>query len=299
MVKAILAVDIGGTSIKFAKWTNNQLTQLCSERTPDSLAAFYQLLVQKKDQLAAQTQVIGVAISSPGAVNKESGVIEGMSAVPYLHGFPIEPELKKRLALPVSIENDANCAGLAESLMGAGRDADTMISLVIGSGVGGAVIIDHHIWHGAHLFGGEFGYMVMDPAIGATLSNLASPVNQARLFSQESGRNVSGKEMFELAKKGDSLAQKYVDRIVTALAQAAYNLQNSLDVDKIVLGGAVSANPHLLPLIDVKIDMLQRKVDAPGLHPSIVVGKYRNQANQMGAVLDFCQSRSLAINEIK
>lgn len=297
-MKALMTVDVGGTSIKFGYYANKHLHKLIDYPTPDKLINYYQVIKQQKDNLAASFDLIGVAISSPGAVNKKTGVIEGDSAIKYIHNFPIRQQLVQRLGTKVSLENDANCAGLGESFFGEGKNCHSIISIVIGSGVGGAIVKNHQIHHGAHLFGGEFGYMIMRPATGDTLSHLVSPVTVARIFSQQNGQQVTGKELFDLAKRGNQKAQKLVDQITTYLALACYNLQNSYDPDKIIIGGAISANPVLLPAIKKHIHAWQEGNEDIGCRPKIVISKFHNQANQLGAVIDFCQSYGLTINQI-
>lgn len=297
-MSSILAVDVGGTSIKFGRWHNNQLSKFDQQPTPDTLNGYYQLLESILNNLGKVDDVKGVAMSLPGAVNKVTGVIEGSSAIPYIHNFPIKAALESRLGTKVTIENDANCAGLAENQLGAGKDVPTILMLVIGSGVGGAIINNGLVWHGRHLFGGEFGNMIIDPQTGQTLSNAASPVNVAREYSKKHGHQVTGKELFDLAMEDNHNAQMAVSGIITALAQASYNLQNAFDPDKIILGGAVSANPHLLPWVNKKIKELSSRVDVPGQYPQVEVAQFHNEANQLGALIDFCQTYQLDMQKI-
>lgn len=133
----LIAIDIGGTTIKIATWINKKLKMIFTIDTPNDLETFYNELSNAVNEIKASNKIDGVAISSPGAVNKKTGVIEGASALPYIHNFKIVPELEKRFGLPVSIENDANCAALAELVAGSAKDCSSMAFLVIGTGVGG------------------------------------------------------------------------------------------------------------------------------------------------------------------
>lgn len=110
----LIAIDIGGTTIKIATWINKKIKMVFTIDTPDNLDTFYEELTDAVNEIKAKNKINGVAISSLGAVNKKTGVIEGASALPYIHNFKIVPELEKKFGLPVSIENDANCAALAE-----------------------------------------------------------------------------------------------------------------------------------------------------------------------------------------
>lgn len=283
-------VDIGGTSIKFAVMKDGQLEKLEPVKTPQTLDEFYQVLTAKVDSMKVQYQITGVGISSPGAVNKKAGVVEGASAIPYIHNFEIQQALSKHFDLPVSMENDANCAALAELDSGAGKDVSSLLFLIIGTGVGGSVIINHQIWHGAHLFGGEFGFTLVDDK--STLSNLATSVGVAQRYNANSKpvTNYSGKEVFDLADRGDVRAQKEVQTMYYSLAKGIYNLQYSFDPELIVLGGAVSNNPHLIPEVNKEIEKIRKVVKIASIKPEIVPCHYTDEANLRGAAVDFAQT---------
>lgn len=283
----LAAIDIGGTTIKIATWKDNQLQDKHAIDTPKNLNGFYQALTDEVDKIKKDTKIEGVAISSPGAVNKKTGIISGSSAIPYIHNFKIVDELEKRFGLPVSIENDANSAALGELAEGSGKGCDSMAFFVIGTGIGGALIINQKVWHGAHLFGGEFGYMIM----GAhTLSELASPVAMANRYNKRTGKHLDGKTIFELSDKDDPAASDERQTLIHALAVAIYNIQHSFDPEKIVLGGGISNNPELIPLLNKEIDRLRDGLDLVTLKPDIVLCKLKSDANLRGAVADFEQN---------
>ncbi|MDB6239286.1 ROK family protein [Lactobacillus amylovorus] len=283
----LAAIDIGGTTIKIATWKDNQLQDKHAIDTPKDLDGFYEALTEEVNKIKKDTKIEGVAISSPGAVNKNTGIIGGSSAIPYIHNFKIVDELEKRFGLPVSVENDANSAALGELAEGSGKGCDSMAFFVIGTGIGGALIINQKVWHGAHLFGGEFGYMIM----GAhTLSELASPVAMANRYNERTGKHLDGKTIFELADKDDPVASDERQTLIHALAVAIYNIQHSFDPEKIVLGGGISNNPELIPLLNKEIDRLRDDLDLVTLKPDIVLCKLKSDANLRGAVADFEQS---------
>lgn len=283
----LAAIDIGGTTIKIATWKDNQLQDKHAIDTPKDLNGFYKALTEEVNKIKKDTKIEGVAISSPGAVNKKTGIIGGSSAIPYIHNFKIVDKLEKRFGLPVSIENDANSAALGELAEGSGKGCDSMAFFVIVTGIGGALIINQKVWHGAHLFGGEFGYMIM----GAhTLSELASPVAMANRFNERTGKHLDGKTIFELADKDDPVASDERQTLIHALAVAIYNIQHSFDPEKIVLGVGISNNPELIPLLNKEIDRLRDGLDLVTLKPDIVLCKLKSDANLRGAVADFEQN---------
>lgn len=282
----LVAIDIGGTTIKLATWNGKELKDIHSVDTPATLEEFYDVLTIAVNDIKKTTPVEGVAISSPGAVNKKTGVIEGASALPYIHNFEIVPELEKRFGLPVSIENDANCAALGELADGAGKGCESMAFFVIGTGIGGSIIINQKIWHGAHLFGGEFGFMLID---GKQLSGLASPVSMAKEYNKRTGKDFDGKTVFELADAADTIAQEERHKMLNSLAQAIFNIQHSFDPEKIVLGGAISNNPELIPLLNDEIADIRNNMDITTLKPELDLCTLKGSANLRGAVYDFEQ----------
>ncbi|MQS76869.1 ROK family protein [Lactobacillus halodurans] len=281
-------IDIGGTSIKFGVLVNEELKRMDSIKTPENLEDFYKELTTKVNEMKNNYPIAGVGISSPDAVNKKTGIVEGISAISYIHNFKIQPELSKRFDLPVSMENDANCAALAEVKYGAGKNVNNLLFLIIGTGVGGSFIVNRKIIHGAHLFGGEFGFTLNSE--DKTLSELGTSVGVANRYNEQSDTNYTGKEVFDLAKKGDKLAQKEVQIMYHALAKGIYNLQYSFDPELIVLGGAVSNNPDLLPGVKNEIEKIRKTVEIAPFSPKVVLCKYTNESNLLGAAVDFHQT---------
>lgn len=283
----LAAIDIGGTTIKLATWKDGKLQNNHAFDTPKDLNGFYDVLTAEINKIKQDTKIEGVAISSPGAVDQKTGIIGGSSALPYIHNFKIVDELEKRFELPVSIENDANSAALGELAAGAGKGCNSMAFFVIGTGIGGALIINQKVWHGAHLFGGEFGYM----SIGTkSVSDLASPVAMANRYNERTGKKLDGKTVFALADEDDPVASDERQTLIHSLALAIYNVQQSFDPDKIVIGGGISNNPELIPLLNREIDYIRKQVNPASIKPEIVLCSLKSNANLRGAVADFEQA---------
>lgn len=281
----LILIDIGGTTIKFGLNTGGKLKILPAKKTPKTLPKFYQCLEETVNELKKQAPIKGVALSSPGAVDQKTGVIGGASALPYIHGFDIRSELKKRFGLPVSIENDANCAALAEMASGAGKKVKDAIFLVIGTGVGGALVEDKKLHHGAHLLGGEFGYLLLGQEM--TVSQIVSPVSIAERYNAKTRQALSGKEVFAKAQTGDKIASVEVDNALQTLALLIYNLQYSFDPELFIIGGAISKNPALISMLEPKLAKLRQKVKVAKLEPKLAVCRYYEQANLLGAAINF------------
>lgn len=286
---ALLVVDIGGTTVKYALYKDNHLQDASSFRTPKSWEEMKAHLFEVRSSFIDES-IEGIAISSPGAVDVNNGIIHGISAIPYIHEFEIVRELEELFQLPVTIENDANCAALAELAYGVAKSVGTVLFFIIGSGVGGAVAIDGKLHKGPNLFGGEFGYMILNN--GYTLSQLASPVHVANRYSSENRLStpISGQELFQLSDSGDLGAGEAVKGLIQALGSGIFNSSLVLNPDLVVLGGAISKRKALVKEILEQIDCLREKTGAEDLTIPLVTCQFYNDANLLGAVVHF-QSR--------
>ena len=196
----LVVFDIGGTAVKHGYFSNEVLAHQGKFPTPVTFENMKEEMLSVIKALRKTKTVEGVAISAPGAVNVNERRIDGISAVPYLHNRPIFDELEDFFDLPVTIENDANCAGIAEIELGAGKEANNVVFMVLGTGVGGSVFINRQIYKGAHLFAGEFG--LMRNGKPKTLSNVGTIVKVANKYNETTNKSVTGKEIFELAEAG-------------------------------------------------------------------------------------------------
>ncbi|WP_400243895.1 ROK family protein [Niallia sp. JL1B1071] len=284
---SLLVMDIGGSSVKFAVWEKEQLVDKGSFVTPKTWEEMKREMLQLKEKMAAEYTIEGVAFSAPGAVNQAKGVIEGASAVPYIHHFPIVFELEELFDCPVTMENDANCAGLAEVWRGAATGLKNVLFVVIGTGIGGAVIVDGKIQHGKHLFGGEFGFMLLKD--DQTFSTLATPVRMAKRYSKrlELETELSGKEVFELAEQGDAVAKEEVETFYHYLATGIYNLQYSFDPEKIIIGGGISSKEGLIGELNAHLEKVVKSVKVASFLPEVELCQFRNDANLIGAVYNY------------
>ncbi len=283
---SFLSFDIGGSSVKYAVIDEDGHIQYKSKaETPATREEFMNLLVQVATEQRQHYELAGAGFSFPGAVDDAEGVIGGSSAVPYIHDFPIKQAIADALELPVAMENDANCAALGECWCGAGKGYSDVVLLVIGSGVGGAVVHDGQVMHGRHLHGGEFGYML---ARGhRVLSDVGSTRAMAEAVADAKGLphdQMDGLQAFALAESGDPDAVQAVEDMYEALAAAIYDIQYSIDPELFLLGGAVSERPDFADNIDRHIDQILKDVEIGRIRPRIKAAQHGNDANLLGAV---------------
>lgn len=288
----LLAFDIGGTSVKYGLVDPlGTVTGSGSFPTPPSLDQLLRNICMVFTELGADA----AAISSPGAVDSATGFVQGVSAVPYLHGPNIRELIANTIHAPVEIENDANCAALAELELGEAADISDCIVIVIGTGVGGTVIKNRSIHRGAHNSAGEFGLIITDgnPDTGDRhVWSYYSTVKTIRHAEEEAGLaagSLTGEKLFSGASSNRIYA-KHVGRFYTAAAIGTLTLQQIYDPERILIGGGISARPELISQINRYIDDVIGPYRSAFVKPDLRTCRFRNHANLVGAA---CHFRSL------
>lgn len=297
-MKRYLSIDIGGTSMKYGVLDEEgRILESGSKVTPDTLEKMYQV-IEDIFKMYKDNDLQGLALSMPGAVDSEAGVIGGSSALDYIHGPHIKQDLEKCLNVRVELENDANCAALAEVWKGAGSDVDDCCFIVSGTGIGGAVVKNRRIHKGQHLHGGEFGYMIADFNFETkemeTWSHVGSTVAVIRAIAKAKGVDVSsldGKEIFDHYHE-DADYEKAVDKFYYVLANGIYNLQYAYDPQKIIIGGGISVRDDLLDEINQRLDVIFSRFTHAKIRPVVLTCQYHNDANLLGALYHFLTTNS-------
>ncbi|GAA0345742.1 glucokinase [Bacillus carboniphilus] len=269
--KLLVGVDLGGTTIKFGllnssgdvlfKWEiPTNISDNGSHIVPDIAKSIEEKLTEKKYN---KNQVMGVGIGAPGSVNVETGVIYEAVNLGWKQ-FPLKEALEQQLEISTFIDNDANCAALGEMWMGAGKGAKDMVCVTLGTGVGGGIITNGQVVHGVKGAGGEIGHITSVPEGGfpcncgksGCLETVASATGVVRLAKQLlteykgetilNHENLSAKDVFDSAQKGDTLANQVVKKVAFHLGLALSHLGNTLNPEKIVIGGGVSRAGSIL-----------------------------------------------------
>ncbi len=296
MVNYYAVFDVGGSAIKYALMDETGcFIEKSSLPTPKkSLAEFIDTIGDIVGEFKKSYLVKGLAISIPGAVNVETGIIEGSSALPYIHGPNIKDLLQDKTELPVELENDANCAGLAEGWIGAAKDVKDYLCIVLGIGIGGAVVLDKKLRHGKNGFAGEFGYMLMEdylgPNTGESFSSLAAVGGLIQQVAKRKGIDpdvLTGKKIFKLAENGDAEVADEIDKFMRRLAVGIYNLHFILDPEKILIGGAISHREGFVEKINETLQ--QMKYESEGLTVKVERCQFGNDSNLIGALYHFLQ----------
>jgi len=279
----ILVCDVGGTFIKFAAMNERaEIFQRGKIPTPltsraDFLDAIYKIFQADKFD--------GLAISMPGIIDAERGICLKSSALPYNDGANIVAELEKICGVKVTIENDANCAAAAEAKIGSLADVSSGFVMVFGTMIGGAVIQNHAVYKGKNFLAGEISFSFLGGEMfykNCSVPALLKSYAQIKNLSIE----VTGEDFFGAvdAKENDALA--CLDKFTRQIALQIFNIQMLLDVEKIAVGGGISAQENFINSIRENLEKIYNSCEVKFPRVEIVPCKFRNDANLIGAL--FC-----------
>lgn len=289
-MKSYLAVDIGGTYTKSGVIDEaGTILEVSKTRTPKSLAGLMNLVA---DLHETHPGTEGIAVSCPGAVS-ENGVIHGTSALSYLHGPNIKQMMAERTGQHIFMENDANCAAYAEVWKGKAKMKQDVLVVVIGTGIGGAIVKDGRVHKGANLHGGEFGYMLIpsDSETGFdTWSDTGATgalIRKVSHLKQMKADELSGEEIFSLAASGDPVCRREVAAFYRYIALGIYNLQYMYDPEVILIGGGISIRTDLIQQINANMTEILQKLPGSTIKPNIDTCEFLQHANLLGAVYGF------------
>ena len=258
----VFAVDLGGTHLRAALVDDaGRILNQLKQETPkgDSALCIVNALVKAAQQWESdKLPVVAASIMVPGAVDCKKAVVLQAPNLPSLVNFELKAELERRLGWPVFLENDANAAAVGEMWMGAARGCCDVISVTLGTGVGGGVILDGKLWRGSHGSAGEIGHTTVDPFSGlkckcgntGCLELFASATAIVRmtrenlsLFPESTlkSEELTAAKVYEAGRNGDELALAVFRRFGLYLGIGLANLINLIDPQIIVIsGGAVN-----------------------------------------------------------
>ena len=313
MSKKIIGIDLGGTSVKFAiltqegeiqeKWSiKTNILDEGSHIVPDIIASIQHRL--ELLNLSAE-DFIGIGMGSPGAVDRFEGTVVGAYNLNWKTVQPIKKDIESALGSPFFIDNDANVAALGERWKGAGENQPDVVFMTLGTGVGGGIVAEGKLLHGAGGVAGELGHITVDfdrpfdctcgkKGCLETVASATGIVNLTRRYADEyagdaelkrlidDGEDVTAKTVFDLAKDGDELALIVYRHFSQYLGIACANIASVLNPANIVIGGGVSAAGQFL------LDGVQKVFDGntfPQVRTStqLVLANLGNDAGVIGA----------------
>ncbi|WP_062270029.1 ROK family protein [Endozoicomonas arenosclerae] len=289
-----LAIDLGGTFVKRGL-INDHGQIIKNDKVPaprENISDFYDLIQTYLESLPEKHQIKALALSAPG-LPMDDGTIAGCSALTYLHGPDIKNTLQSLLGIPVFIENDANCAALAEVWQGKAADCNDALFVVVGTGIGGAIIKNKTLHKGAHLYGGEFGMMIQYDHQTQSIkgfSELAATGGLVRTASERLNRTVTGEDIFQLAEQGNVICQEVIQSFYDHLAVLLTNLQSVYDPEKIIISGGITERPAFKNELLQSLDTINQLRGALSINVTVDIARFKNDANLIGAVYNAIQS---------
>ena len=303
-----IGVDIGGTKVS-AGVVDLDGNIISSDRRSTPVSGGVELIATITDlikSLQERHEIAGIGISIAALISADQGTIVGAPNIANLSKLNFVEELKKSFNLPVVAENDANSAMWAEYKFGNAKNLNPVMFFIIGTGMGGGLVIDGKLFKGANGIGAEFGHMIVQPngikcgcgangcieqyASGSALMRYAKeemkadPIKAKELlkYSDASG-DISGATLTTAAKQGNEIALSAFNKQADWLGSACASYTLLLDPQAIVIGGGVVEAGELF-LNPVRIAM-EKYMPFAGTHslPKIVAAKYGNDAGLIGA----------------
>lgn len=253
-MKKYLSMDIGGTNIKYGILTEEgEILFKDKFPTEKNKEKFLENIKKLADKYKKTEDIQGIALSMPGVIDTKRGHLITAGALFELYDFPLKEELEKMTGLPVFIENDVNCVALAEKWLGNGKDSKNFICIAIGTGIGGAIVINDKLYSGHRFAAGEFGFMVSkgiqngDTRLSSLSLTSSTQAGIVRAYKKLANVDkISGEEVFEKYEAGDEIATKVFKDFYENLSIGIYNLIFSLDPEKVLIGGAISENKRVI-----------------------------------------------------
>ena len=254
-----IGIDLGGTKIEGIALAPDG-AELARQRVPtprtyDATVDAITLLVHQLESEVGARSTVGVGI--PGAVTPSTGLVKNANSV-WLIGRPLARDLETRLTRPIRMMNDADCFALSEATDGAAAGAEIVFGVILGTGVGGGIVVRGHCVQGPNLITGEWGHNPLPwptadefegPSCycgkrGCIESWLSGPGFE-RDYAADGGTARNGRDIVAAAQSGEDVAVRTLDRYVARLARALASVINVLDPHVIVLGGGMSNVPGL------------------------------------------------------
>lgn len=287
----ILSIDIGGTTIQFAHLDDhNNILKTWTHKTPEveTHTEFYDFIYLKS---RLNDKLKGVGVSVPGIVQKNGTITTKASKrLHCLYKTNLYVELNKRFDLPITALNDGKCAALCELILGNAKNTNSSIAFIIGTGIGGGLTYKNQVLFGKDSYAGEFSSIPLlinsKEVLLTSVASASALVNQYNKLAAKNARN--SKDIFDLAKNNNLAAEKAISTWVTYIAYGLKQLTTIFNPDVILIGGGVTNNESLMPLIRNAYKTVMSDLNEFGhVTTKIDLCAYHNMAGIMGAYLYF------------
>ncbi|MCC5896084.1 MAG: ROK family protein [Alkalibacterium sp.] len=283
----VLCFDVGGTSIKHAMISDGTIEAKGSTPTLYSKKEFFDTLKKVIEDYAERYDFNDVSLSFPGFINPHTGFAETAGALEFLLGSNILDQLSEAVGQDFTyhIENDANCAAIAEKNSGRTVDNRSFLLATVGTGFGGAFYINNELVRGFQFKAGEFGRMrVMTRTnIDKVVNTLISVKMLIKQYKEMRGLSddvrISGEDILDVMSE-DQETEALVLQWIHDICVALFNVTTVINPEKILIGGGISSHPAFLPLVRENMDTMD---DWYEFKVPIETCKYNNDAGVLGA----------------
>jgi glucokinase len=271
MSKLYLGIDIGGTSIVAARFSENEMLEKREVPTgADRPAGQIMESLYEAIALVLTDEVVGIGIGMPGFMNAETGEIMQINNIPSFNGYAIKPRVEERFNLPTFQNNDANCFALGETYYGAGKKYTNLVGVTLGTGLGGGIILNRKIHTGLMGGAGELGCVPFHGGISEDICSAALFKNKYR---------TTGTDLYKKAKAGDNAALAVFDELAHNIGELFRIVMYVLAPEAFIVGGSVAnswdllekplrdeVNNFLVPIISKNVDLVRAELDNAGLY---------------------------------
>jgi len=289
MTNALWGIDLGGTKIEGVILPANGDPQpILRTRIDTEASQGYHHIVSQIAKLVDQMKSSSglsperIGFGTPGVLDPILHTMKNCNST-ALNGMPLKKNLEEKLQLPVVLANDANCFALAETHWGAVKEktphAKVVFGIILGTGVGGGIVIDGKVWPGCHGIGGEWGHNFLDESggpcycgkTGCVETVIAGP-SLERYYESVTGKKLRLKEIVARHQQGvDEVATRTIDRLCHFFGKAVSVVTNLLDPDVMVIGGGVGNIDVIYSqgLLSLNQFIFNNRVDVPIIKPTL------------------------------
>ena len=289
-----IGIDLGGTKTEGILIDDNgkelQRKRIKTEKNYEGTIKGIASIVKEFENFFGDSESIGIGM--PGAVSSDSALVKNANSI-WLNGKPFKKDLENMLSRKVNLENDANCFTLSEAVDGGGKGNKVVFGVIIGTGVGGGIVIDHKIIQGRNNVGGEWGHITLPNRTedekkyneqcyclkkGCMETYLSGP-GFAKCFNLRHNKNLDSHEIinnFSADKKSKNALDNYINHLARGLSIVV----NILDPDIIVLGGGMSNINYIYESIN---EELKKYVFTDTLNTKVVKNIHGDSSGVRGA----------------
>lgn len=288
MRQLLWGIDLGGTKIEGVILNENGVANPIVRTRVDTEAQngyhhivnqIAKLVEMMKQQSGFQPTKIG--IGTPGVLDPVLQTMKNCNST-ALNGMPLKKDIEEKLQIPIVLANDANCFALAETRWGAVKEkcpgAKLVFGIIIGTGVGGGIVFNDHVWNGKHGIAGEWGHNFLDESggkcycgkVGCVETVISGPSTE-RFYEKLSRGKIKLKEISKRYKEGDAAAKQTIERLCNFFGKAVSVVVDILDPDVFVIGGGVGNIEALYTdgVEALKKHIFNNRVDVQVLKPTL------------------------------